>query len=292
MTVPSPAAPPDSAAAVGLADFAPTLPSGPAARLRWAATDTWTLTRRTFAHWARQPAPVIVGLLFPVMIVLMFGYLFGGQMQVPGGGGYREFLLPGMFAMTMAFGVETTFAAVSTDAARGVTDRFRAMPIASGAVVAGRCLADLLNSVAALAVLVVCGRLVGWSWHDGVVRATGAFGLLLLLRFALLWVGIYLGLVAKGPESLAVIQILVWPLSFLSNVFVAPESMPGWLGAIAEWNPLSATAAAARELFGNPGWGGDSFAARHAVELAVAWPVVVTLVFFPLAVRKFARLDR
>jgi ABC-type multidrug transport system permease subunit len=225
-------------------------------------------------------------------MVLMFGYLFGGQMRVPGGGDYREFLMPGMFAMTMVFGVETTFAAVGTDAARGVTDRFRSMPISSSAVVVGRCAADMLNSAAGLVVMVACGRAVGWSWHDGAVRAAAAFGLLLLLRFALLWVGIYLGLLAKGPEALMAIQVLVWPLGFLSNTFASPESMPGWLGAVAEWNPLSATVAAARELFGNPGWGGDSFAARHAVELAVAWPVLLTAVFFPLAVRRFARLSR
>lgn len=270
----------------------PVLPRTLRARLRWAAVDSWTLTCRTLRHWARQPAPLVLGLLFPVLMVLMFGYLFGGQMQVPGGGGYREFLMPGMFAMTMVFGVETTFAAVSADAARGVTDRFRSMPIAPSAVVVGRCMADLLNSAVGLAVMVACGRAVGWSWHDGLVRAGAAFGLLLLLRFALLWVGIYLGLVAKGPEALMAIQVLVWPLGFLSNTFASPESMPGWLGAVAEWNPLSATVAAARELFGNPGWGGDSFAATHAVELAVAWPVVLTAVFFPSAVRRFARLNR
>ena len=113
----------------------------------------------------------------------------------------------------------------------------------------------------------------------------------MLLRFALIWMGIYLGLVAGTPESVAAVQILVWPLGFLSNAFTDPASMPGWLGAIAEWNPLSATAAAMRELFGNPGWGGDSWAATHAVELAVVWPVVLTAVFFPLAVARYrARL--
>lgn len=272
--------------------LAPPVPRSLAARLRWSAADTWTLTQRTFRHWARQPGPLILALLFPVLLVLMFGYLFGGQMRVPGGGGYREFLMPGMFAMTMVFGVESTFTAVATDAARGVTDRFRSLPIAPSAVVAGRCAADMLNTVAALAVMVVCGRLVGWDWHDGAARALGAFALLLLLRFALLWVGIYLGLVAENPESVVAIQILVWPLGFLSNTFAAPESMPGWLGAVAEWNPLSATVAATRELFGNPGWGGDSFAARHAIELAVAWPVLLTLVCLPAAVRRYARLDR
>ncbi|UGQ13035.1 ABC transporter permease [Yinghuangia sp. ASG 101] len=288
MTAPTTAVP----AAGPLAPLPPPVPRGAAARLRRSVADTWTLTLRTFRHWARQPGALLLTLLFPVLLVLMFGYLFGGQMRVPGGGGYREFLMPGMFAMTMVFGVESTFTAVAADAARGVTDRFRSLPIAPSAVVAGRCVADMLNTVAALAVMVVCGRLVGWNWHEGAARALGAFALLLALRFALLWVGIHLALVSGNPESVVAIQILVWPLGFLSNTFAAPESMPGWLGAIAAWNPLSATVAATRELFGNPGWGGDSFAARHAIELAVAWPVVITLVFLPAAVRKYARLDR
>ncbi|GAA0966786.1 ABC transporter permease [Acrocarpospora macrocephala] len=258
--------------------------------MRWAIADGWTITRRDLAHWANQPGQIVAGLLFPVMIVLMFGYLFGGGMTVPGGGDYREFLMPGMFALTMVFGLETTYAAVSADAARGVTDRFRSLPMASSAVVTGRAAADLLNSALALAVLVGCGLAVGWRAEAGPGRAALALGLVLLLRFALLWLGIWLGLVVGKPEALVAVQILVWPVGFLSSALVSPATMPGWLGAIAEWNPLSATAAAARELFGNPGWGGDSWAAQHAITLAVAWPLVIVAVFFPLSIRAFRRL--
>ncbi|MFI7606448.1 ABC transporter permease [Micromonospora sp. NPDC049366] len=115
-------------------------------------------------HWTRRPAELLIGLLFPVLLVLMFGYLFGGAMAVPGGGDYREFLLPGMFGLTMAFGLEATYTAVATDTARGVTDRFRSLPMARSAVVAGRAGADLLYSTAGLAVILACGRLVGWQW--------------------------------------------------------------------------------------------------------------------------------
>jgi ABC-2 type transport system permease protein len=149
------------------------------------------------------------------MVVLMFRYLFGGQMRVPGGGGYAEFLLPGMYAMTMAFGFETTFAAISGDAAKGVTDRFRSLPMASAL---------------ALTLMIACGLAVGWRWHDGVGRALAAVALLLLLRFALLWAGIYLGLIAGNPELLAAVQILVWPVGFLSNVFAAPSPCPAGSG--------------------------------------------------------------
>ncbi|MGW4463962.1 ABC transporter permease [Micromonospora sp. NPDC004704] len=270
--------------------LAPPPPRSVLGRLRWAVADGWTITHRDLSHWARQPWQIVIALLFPVLTVLMFGYLLGGGMTVPGGGDYREFLLPGMFALTMVFGLETTFAAVATDAARGVTDRFRSMPMAPSAVVVGRGTADLLNSVVGLALMIGCGLAVGWSWHQGPVRAAAAIGLLLLLRFALLWVGIWLGLLAKGPEALVAVQILVWPLGFLSNTFAAPQTMPGWLGAIAEWNPLSSTVAATRELFGNPGWGGDSWIAQHALLMAVLWPTLLIVVFFPLAVRRYRRL--
>ena len=216
---------------------APQVPRTPLDRLRWAVIDGWTITRRALAHWVRQPAPVIVGLLFPVLMVLMFGYLFGGAMSVPGGGDYREFLMPGMFTMTMMFGVEATMIAVNTDAARGVTDRFRSMPMAPSAVVAGRSIADMINSLLGLVVMVGCGLVVGWRWHEGTGAALLAVGLLLLLRFSLLWVGIYLGLLVRSPEVVAGVQILVWPVSFLSSALVAPATMPGWLGTIATWNP-------------------------------------------------------
>ncbi|MDG4828591.1 ABC transporter permease [Solwaraspora sp. WMMD1047] len=264
----------------------------PLARLGWAFADAATITSRELLHWRRQPAQLLIGLLFPIMVVLMFGYLFGGGMAVPGGGNYREFLLPGMFALTMAFGIEATFTAVSADATKGVTDRFRSMPMAGSAVVVGRSAADMLNSALGLAVLVACGLAVGWQWHHGVPAALAAFGLLLLLRFALLWLGIHLGLVLRNPEAVLVLQILVWPLGFLSSAFVSPATMPGWLGAVAEWNPLSATATATRELFGNPGWSADSWPARHAVELAIAWPVLLIAVFLPLSVRQYRRLSR
>jgi ABC-2 type transport system permease protein len=272
--------------------LSPAISRSPLDRLRWAVSDAWTITRRDLIHWVRQPFGLIVTLLFPVMMLLMFGYLLGGAISVPGGGDYREFLMPGMFAMTMAFGLEGTMMAVSTDAARGVTDRFRSMPMAPSAVVAGRSVADMFNSMLGLAVMIVCGLLVGWRWHGDIGETLLAVGLLLGLRFALLWVGIFLGLVVKSPEAVVAVQILVWPVLFLSNTFVAPETMPGWLGTISEWNPLSATVAAARELFGNPGWGGETWISQHSLLMAVAWPLAILAIFFPLSVRCYRRLSR
>lgn len=258
--------------------------------MSWAVSDSWTMTRRELAHWARQPVRIVVGLVFPVMLLLMFNYLVGGGQGVDGDN--TEFLVPGMLALTMAFGLESTMIAVTQDLDKGVIDRFRAMPMVSGSVLVGRSVADMLQSVAALAVMTGVGYAVGWRWHHGPAAALGAVGLLLLLRFAMLWTGIELALVAGKPELVQAVQILVWPVGFLSNVFATPDSMPGWLGAAVEWNPMSATATAVRGLFGNPGGAGGTWASDHAELLAVVWPLVLLAVFFPLAVRRFARIGR
>jgi ABC-2 type transport system permease protein len=261
-------------------------------RVGWAIADGWTVTGREVRRWLRDPTPLVLGLLFPVMVVLMFAYLLGGGIAVPSGGNYREVLMPGMFALTMVFGVESTFAAVTSDAARGITDRFRSLPMAPSAIVVGRSAADMLSSALGLIVMIGCGIAVGWRWHGGAGSALLAVGLLLLLRFALLWIAIYTALLLRSPTALVAVQIVVWPIGFLSNVFAAPATMPSWLGAVVEWNPLSATTAATRELFANPGWGGTSWAAHHSPLMALVWPAVLIAVFFPLSVRAYRRLNQ
>ncbi|CAL9485717.1 ABC transporter permease [Streptomyces sp. Tu 3180] len=250
----------------------------------YALTDSWTMTRRELARWGRQPVTVVVNLVFPVMLLLMFGYLVGGGRGVSGA--YLDFLVPGMLALTMAFGLEGTMVAVTQDLGKGVVDRFRSMPMADGAVLVGRAAADMLQSVLGLAVLLAVAAALGWRPHGGPAGLLGAVGLLLLFRFAMLWIGIHLALVAGKPEMVSAVQILVWPVGFLSNAFAAPESMPGWLGTLVQWNPLSQTATAVRDLFDSPG--GEP---GH-VWAAVVWPLVLLAVFFPLAVRRFARLSR
>ncbi|MFD9941294.1 ABC transporter permease [Nonomuraea sp. NPDC059023] len=263
-----------------------------AARTRWALADGWTITRRDLTRWLRSPEEVVGGLLFPVVSVLLFGYVFGSAMVVPGGGNYREFLMPGLFGMTMVFGLVITASAVAADSGRGITDRFRSMPISPFAIVAGRSLADMVRAAADLGVLVACGLLVGWRAHGGVLAFLAAVGLLLLLRFALIWAGIYIGLLLRSVESAAVLFPLVLPFAMITNTFVAPELMPSWLGAVAEANPLSSTVAAARLLFDNPGVGGDSWLAQNPILMAVVWPLALIAVFLPLSVRRFRNLSR
>ncbi|WP_055480916.1 ABC transporter permease [Sphaerimonospora mesophila] len=271
--------------------ISPAMPRTRIERLRWTLADGWVIARSYLIHLVRNPTAILNLLFYPMVMVLLFGYVFGSAMNVSGGGDYREFLMPGMFGQTMAVGVMTTMIVVATQATRGVTDRYRSMPISQSGVVLGRSFADLVGSVLELAVLLGCGLVVGWSWHRGIGAALAAVGLLLLLRFSLIWVGIYVGLMLS-PESASGAWIVLLPLTMLANTFVSPDLMPGWMGAIAEWNPLSATVAACRELFGNPGWGGGSWAAEHALTLAICWPVLITLIFLPLSARRYRRLDR
>ncbi|WP_371669962.1 ABC transporter permease [Streptomyces sp. NBC_00289] len=250
----------------------------------YALTDSWTMTRRELAHWARQPVRVLVALVFPVMLLLMFGYLVGGGRDVRGD--YLDYLVPGMLALTMAFGLEGTMLAVTQDLDKGVIDRFRSLPMANGAVLVGRSAADMLQSAVGLGILVGVGHALGWRVHAGPAAFLAAVGLLLLFRFAMLWIGIHLALVAGKPELVQAVQILVWPVGFLSNAFAAPDSMPGLLGTVVAWNPMSQTATAVRHLLGGPG--GEP---GH-VWPAVIWPLALLALFFPLAVRRFGRLSR
>lgn len=269
-----------------------TVPRTRPERFRVAFSDALTMTRRHLRYWWRSPEEVVGALAFPLVSVLLFGYVFGSAMAVPGGADYKEYLLPGLFGMTMVFGLVNTVAAVVADRERGVTDRFLAMPVATSSILAGRAAADLVRAVADLVVLIGCGHLVGWRWHQGTAAALAAVGLLLLLRFALIWAGIYVGLVLRSPDAAAVLYPLVLPFAMIANTFVPPALMPGWLGAVAEANPMSATVAATRELFGNPSVPGGSWLDEYAVPLAVGWPLLLLVLFVPLAVRRYRRAGR
>lgn len=265
---------------------------GLGSRLSWALVDCWTIVRRGLTHYVRQPTNIAWQLGFPIVSVLLFGYVFGSAMSVPGGGDYREFLMPGMFGMTMAMAFMNTAYLVVYDSARGVTDRFRSMPMAPSAVVTGRGVSDLIGASVDLIVLGLTALVVGWRSDGGVLATLAAFGLFLLLRFALIWVGVWLGLLVPNEEAAGSLFAVAFPFAMISSVFVAPSLMPDWLGAIAQWNPVSSTVTAARELFGNPVATSDSWIEQNAMLMSVVWPLVITAVFLPLAIRRFQRLSR
>ncbi|WP_342778742.1 ABC transporter permease [Phytoactinopolyspora halophila] len=261
-------------------------------RLYWAMADCWTIVRRGLTHYVRQPSNIAWQLGFPIVAVLLFGYVFGSAMSVPGGGDYREYLMPGLFGMTMAMSFMNTAYLVVYDTAKGVTDRFRSMPMAPSAVVTGRGVSDLVGASLDLLVLAVMALIVGWRSDGGLLATLAAFALFLWLRFALIWVGIWLGLLVPNEEAAGSLFAVAFPFAMISSVFVSPALMPDWLGAIALWNPVSSTVTAARELFGNPAAVGDTWIEQHALLMAVVWPLVIMAVFLPLAVRRFQNLSR
>ncbi|MFC4555290.1 ABC transporter permease [Georgenia faecalis] len=248
-------------------------------------TAAWVVAGRIVRSWGAQLPAMVIVWAFPVLVTVLFLALFGGALGLPAGAPYVDFLVPGMLAVSMLFGLETSTLASAADAATGVNDRLRSLPIDGAAVILGRCAADTLSSLITLATMVTFGLAAGWRPDPAGVPA--ALVLLLALRFSLLWIGTFIGYGARSVESVAYVQILVWPVAFLSSVFVDPATMPRWLGVVAEVNPVSATASAVRDLVGGTGWASVSPAGELATALAVAWPVLITAAFLPLAVRRF-----
>lgn len=264
-------------------------------RAKWAVVDCWTIVWQELIHLLRQPSTFAWQLGFPVVMVLLFVYVFGSAMDVAGqgaGAGYVDYAMPGMFAMTMAFGFMNTAYAVTLRKEKGFVDRFRSMPMAPSAVVTGRGVADIIHATVDLVILVGIALVIGWRSGGSLTATLTAFGLLLWLRFALIFVGIFLGLLVKNTEMAGNLFALAFPFGMVSSVFAPPSLMPGWLGTIAAWNPVSATAGAVRELFESPAVTSGFWIESHAVAAAVIWPAVITLIFLPLAVRRFQRLRR
>ncbi|WP_445330488.1 ABC transporter permease [Streptomyces sp. GSL17-111] len=276
---------------------APRRPVAPKARggIAQSFSDSLIVARRNLIRMLRIPEVIIFGLFQPVMFVVLFSYVFGGSISIPGAGtdpeDYRSFLMAGIFAQTVTFATAGAGAGIAEDMHKGLIDRFRSLPMARGAVLTGRSIADAVQTALTLLVLAVVALLVGWRVNEGVLKALGAFGLLLLLGYAFTWIGALIGLSVRTPEA-ATSGGLVWlfPLTFVSIAFVPSQNMPGWLQPVAEWNPFSATVQAARELFGNlpPGFQApDAWPMQNPVLASVLWSVLIIVVFRTLAVRKY-----
>ncbi|WP_149258342.1 ABC transporter permease [Actinomadura sp. K4S16] len=264
-------------------------PASRAGRLRWALADGLTLIGRELGRIRQEPGELIAALIFPAIMVVLFGYVFGSAISVPGGGDYRAYLMPGLFAMVTFTSTMAVTMRVATDASRGVMDRFRSMPMARSAVPFGQTGAEILNGVLGMVIMAVAGLLVGWRAHNGIWQTAEAFLLLALMRYALSWVGCYLGLVVKNEQTADQLIPLVFPVTMLSNSFVPTAGMPAVLRVIAEWNPVSALTAACRGLFGNPGApAGDlAWPLAHPVAATLGWSLLLLAVFAPLAVRTY-----
>lgn len=259
------------------------------ARQRWALEDGLVVARRNLSHVRQVPEKLFDVTLQPVMFVVLFTYVFGSAITIPGGGSYRDFLLPGIFVQIMVFSSAGSAIAIADDLSKGVIDRFRALPMARSAVLTGRSLADLATMLIALVVLTVSGLVVGWRIHDGIVSALGAYLLLLGFGFAMIWVGTLIGTVMGDPEAAQqVVFTVAFPLTFVANTFVPTNGMPAWLRLVAEWNPLSAVVAGVRDLFGAPGLAtGQSWPLRHPLLASTMWIVGIIVVVVPIAVRRY-----
>ncbi|MGW0334617.1 ABC transporter permease [Streptomyces sp. NPDC003011] len=268
----------------------------PANPLGQSVRDSLVVAKRNLIRMSRIPEMVIFGLIQPIMFVVLFSYVFGGSMQIGGSTSstdYKNFLMAGIFAQTVTFATAGAGAGIADDMHKGLIDRFRSLPMARGAVLTGRTLADLVQTALTLLVLAVVALLVGWRMgSDGDTNAgkvLGAFGLLLLLGYAFTWIGALIGLSVRTPEA-ATSGGLIWlfPVTFLSNAFVDSGNMTPWLRHIAEWNPFSATVQACRVLFANPGQSqSGAWPMQHPVWASLIYSVLIIVVFRTLAVRKY-----
>jgi ABC-2 type transport system permease protein len=259
-----------------------------------AVRDGLIVAWRNLKRVPRIPELAILAIIQSIMFVLLFAFVFGGAIPLPDGGSYREFLMPGIFAQTVVFASATTAVGMTDDVSKGIMDRFRSLPMARSAVLLGRAVSDLVYNTGILIVLMLSGLAVGWRVHTGVLDFLAGVGLLLLFIFAMSWVGIWLGLKMRTVESAQQVGFTVlFPLTFISNVFVPTESLPSWLEPIAEWNPVSALTAATRDLWGNPNpFAAEGFPAEHPVWLTLIWVAVIVAVFAPLGVRRFRSMSR
>jgi ABC-2 type transport system permease protein len=261
------------------------------ARVRWGAKDALVITRRGIQRIRHEPMQLSDVTFQPVIFVLLFAYVFGSAISI-GHGGYREFLVAGLFGLIIAQTAPGTTVGLSTDMNTGVIDRFRSLPMSRSAVLVGRTLSDLCTNFVAVVVVAVTGLLVGWTIHTSVLDAVAAVALLLLFAMGMTWAGACLGMVMKNVEAAQATAFMVFlPLTFISNAFVPTGGMPSWLQPIANWNPISAVAAACRELFGNPNPSAhiDAWPMQHPVLAAVLWSLVFIAVFAPLGVRLYRR---
>ena len=229
--------------------------------------DTWVIARRGLLHMRRQPEALSDATIQPIVFVILFAYVFGGAIDVAGEGGYREFLMGGIFAQTIAFTAFGVAHSLANDRRNQVVDRFRSLPIATGAVLGGHALAELLKALLPIVIMSICGLVIGWRIRNGVLDAVAGYALLVAFAFAMIWVGVLLGSLVRTPEGVQGIAFgVLFPLTFMASTFVPTETMPGVLQTIAEWNPVTTLADAVRVQFGNPNTSiapGDAWSVAH-----------------------------
>lgn len=256
---------------------------GGSSRLAWVVADALTVTKRNLIAYIRIPESLFFSSVQPVMFILLFRYVFGGAIQVPGGR-YVNFLMPGIFVQTVAFGAVGTTIGLAEDLHKGLIERFRALPMARSAVLAGRTLADFVRNILVFALMTAVGYAVGFRVQTNVVAFLAGAALVLLFSYAMSWGFAYIGLSAPNSETAQVMAFpILFPLIFASPAFVPLKSMPGWLQAFAQHQPFGYVVVATRALMA----GGPT--ARPVID-SVIWCLGLLVVLAPLAVWKYRRV--
>jgi ABC-type polysaccharide/polyol phosphate export permease len=269
----------------------PKAPAGPA-RLRWLASDAWVLAKRQFAHIRQIPEKLLDVTLQPLMFVLLFAYVFGGVIAVPGGGDYHEYLIGGILVQTLAFGMMGPGVSIATDLGEGIIDRFSSLPMSRPAYLIGHLTAEFCATLLAVTIMVLTGLIVGWGISSSALEAAASFGLLFLIAISMIWLGTLIGVLARSPDGVqGVAFVTVFPLTFVANTFVPVGGLPDGLRQVAEYNPISAWAAAVRTLFGNPTAipDGAAWPLEHPVIASIAWCLAILAIVVPLTVRAYRK---
>jgi ABC-2 type transport system permease protein len=267
---------------------------GAGARARDLLFDSLALARRNIEHVRQIPEKLLDVTLQPIMFVLLFAYVFGNVIHVPGGS-YREYIIGGVLVQTLAFGIMGPATSIATDLTEGIVDRFRSLPMARSAYLLGHLLAEMASITLGIVVLCLSGLVVGWRIHTDLPHALAGFALLLLFAFAMLWVGTLLGILVRSPDSAqGIVFVAIFPLTFLANTFVPLAGLPEVLREFASYNPISSVAAACRSLFGNPVARPvhPSWPLAHPVLSAFGWCALIIAVAAPLTIARYRSRTR
>ena len=254
-----------------------------------AITDGAVVAKRNLIKIRRVPEILIWTTMSPIMFVLLFAYVFGSNIPIPGVS-YREYLMGGIFVQTVVFGATFTGAGLAEDMTKGIIDRFRSLPMARSAVLVGRTGSDIFYNTTSITLMSLTGLVVGWRIRTGVIEAIGGYLLLLLFSYAISWIMAYVGLKVSGVEVVNNASFMfIMPMTFISNAFVRSDLMPGPLQTFAEWNPVSSAAQAAREAFGNTGTVAvpDAWSLDNPVAYTLLWVGIILAIFIPLSIRQY-----
>jgi len=261
-------------------------------QLTWMVADGFAVAQRNLIKIKRVPEVLVWVLISPIMFVLLFTYVFGGSIEIPGVP-YEEFLIAGIFAQTVVFGATYTGAGLAEDMQKGIIDRFKSLPMSRSAVLIGRTGSDIVYNVLSITIMAITGLVVGWRIHTSVWEAAAGFAILLLFSYAFSWVMATVGLLVPSPEVVNNASFMViMPLTFISNAFVPAQNLPTPLRIFAEWNPVSAVTQAARNLFGNTSPlfpPGEAWSMQNPEFYTLIWVVVLVAIFAPISVRLYKK---